>query len=137
MPNLLKKIATRTKAIMKRDRSTYKAANKKAWSEYRSGKSIAGVKKKRKTTTRRKRRSGSKIRRKKIGSVRNNVDRVDRKKTSITIAGVGYHKSQLRIGLKGKLEKKAGQRELATRKTVKRKLSKDIAKIKKDIRALC
>jgi hypothetical protein len=136
MPNLLKKIATRTKAIQKRDRSTYKAANKKAWAEYKSGK-MSGVKKKRKAPARRKRKSGSKIRRKKIGSVRNNVDRVDRKHTNITIAGVGYHKSQLRIGLKGKLEKKAGQRELATRKTVKRKLSKDIAKIKKDIRALC
>jgi hypothetical protein len=135
MPNAaLKKITTRAKQIYKSG-GTWKTAIKKAGAEYRTGK-ISGVRKKKKGT-KRKKRGGSKIRRKKIGSIRRNADRVDRKQTSITIGSVAHHKSQARMGLKHQLEKKAGQRELATRKLAKRKLSKDIAKIKRDIRALC
>jgi hypothetical protein len=134
MPNALKKITTRAKQIYKSG-GTWMAAIRKSGAEYRTGK-ISGVRKKKKTT-RKKSRSGSKIRRKKIGAIRTNRDRVDRKQTSITIGSVAHHKSQARMGLKHQLEKKAGQRELATRKPLKRKLSKDIAKIKRDIRALC
>ena len=135
--NLFKKISTRAKAIQRIHKSkTWKACMKQAWAEYRNGK-ITGTRKKKKAAPRRKRRSGSKIRRKKVGSIRKNSDRIDRKRVNVTIGSVASHKSAIKKGLKIRLEKKAGQRELTTRKPTRKKLTREIAKLKKEIRAYC
>jgi hypothetical protein len=131
--NALRKIVTRAKQIFKKG-GTWKGAIKKASVEYRSKKKkparvgYAGY-------TRRKIKQVSKVARKK----RKLNPKLSRKKAvaSVSIGSVAHHKSEIRKGLKYQLEKKAGAREMSKIKVIRRKLSKDIAKIKKDIRALC
>jgi hypothetical protein len=124
--NPLKKITARAKQIRKRHKAmTWKAAIKKAGAEYRGKKKPV----RRKKTVVRKR--------KRISGIRTNADRVDRKKVNVTIGSVSYHKGQIKKGLKTKIENAAGRRELAIKVNERRKLSKTIAKLKKEYRAYC
>lgn len=127
----LNKITARAKKIRKAHPSMkWIACVKQASREYNSGsKKIAGVRKK-KAAPRKKRKAGSKIRRKKVGAVRTRQVRV-------TIGSVAQHKSALKKGIRDQLERKAGRRELAIKTNERKKLSREISKLKKDYRALC
>ena len=130
----IKQITTRAKQIYKKG-GTWQSAIKKAGAEYRgkkrSGSKVSRKKKvsgvKRKTTTRKKR----------VGAIRTNRDGVDRKRVNVTIGSVQHHKSALKSGIKSRIETKAGRRELAIKKNERKKLTREIAKLKKDYRALC
>jgi hypothetical protein len=137
MPNVLKKITARAKQIYKAHPSRkWISCIKQASQEMKKGKKISGVKKK-KAAPRRKRKSGSKIRRKKVGAIRTNRDGVDRKRVNVTIGSVSHHKSLAKKGIKDQIANKAGRRELVIKVRERRKLTKQIAKLKKDYRALC
>jgi hypothetical protein len=135
MPNnALKKITTRAKQIFKNG-GTWKGAIKKASAEYRSGKkSVIGKTKKKRVRKRRAKVGGSKIRRKKIGSIRNNADRVDRKRTQITI---GSLMSEARGKIASSIGAKEQRKFTAKGTRAKRKISKEIAALKVKYRKLC
>jgi RNase P/RNase MRP subunit p30 len=144
MPNVLKKITARAKQIYKAHPSrAWISCIKQASQELKKGsKKISGVKKK-KSAPRRRRKAGSKIRRKKIGlaavmgSIRTNRDAVDRKRVNVTIGSVSHHKSQAKKGIREQIANKAGRRELVIKVRERKKLTREIAKLKKDYRALC
>lgn len=126
MPSALKKITIRAKQIFKKG-GTWKTAIKKASAEYRAGHKPKTVKKKaaRKKTARR------------VSGIRKNADRIDRKKVNVTIGSVSHHKSQARKAIKNRIEQKAGRRELVIKVRDRKKLTKEIAKLKKEYRAMC
>jgi hypothetical protein len=130
----LKQITTRAKQLRKKGGS-WKAAIKKAGAEYRAKKKKPARRKKtahkkhaRKTTVKRRRR---------VSGIRSNADRVDRKRVNVTIGSVSHHKSMAKKGIKDQIANKAGRRELVIKVRERKKLTREIAKLKKDYRALC
>jgi len=119
----LKKITAHAKSLCKKHPAmSWKSAIMKSSAAYRAGKkkTVSGTHKKRVVH-----------KRKKVSGVRNNVDRVDRKKTTITIAGVKRDGVML---LNEKLGAKEVQKFHAKTKTRKRQLAKEINSIKRDLR---
>jgi hypothetical protein len=135
---ILKAITTRAKQMRKKQPGmSWLSAVKKAGAEYRSGKKPAAKKK----ASRIRKTAGSKIThtrtRRKVSGIRTNADKVDRKRVNVTIGSVSHHKSMAKKGIRHQIENAAGRRELTIKLRERKKLTRTIAKLKKDYRALC
>jgi hypothetical protein len=121
---LFKKAVAEAKRIRKKSPNTkWTSAMKQAFSKLKKKKPARKKTAKKKTarrTTARKKTSP----RKRVSGV-------------AAVGSVAFHKSAIRSGLKTRLGKIAGAREMAKGIRERKKMTKQIAKIKKDIRALC
>lgn len=128
--NALKKINAEAKRLHKKSPGrSYRACQKEAGREYRAGK-ISGRKKPRA----KKKAAPRKKARKRVGAApkRHRIKNVEHFGTIGTLAG---HKTAAKKIIDAKLSKKLLERDLATNKPKKRKLSKEITKLKTERRA--
>lgn len=134
MSNVLKKITARAKQIRKIHPSTsWKAAIKKASAEYRSKARPVHRKKagrKKKAHAHRRLKFGGTKRKRALK--RGSVVRVKH-----VLAGIGATRAAYKKSLKEKILNAAGRKELAIKVNQRKKISREIAKLKKDYRAVC
>jgi hypothetical protein len=129
MSNALKKITAQAKIIYKRG-GTWRGAIKKAAAAFRAGYSRPGDKRRTRPKTKK-----SRAKRKK--AVTRTVRRGSVVKVHHILAGVGATRSAYKNSLREKIMNAAGRRELAIKVRQRKKISKEIAKLKRDYRALC
>lgn len=124
--NALKKITTEAKRLYNSGKAaSWKSAVKKASADYRAGKKTRG-----------KRIGGVKVKpkRRKVYHKGQSV------KVRHIIAGVGsvaHHKAQYKKSLANEIARKAGRREIAIKKNQRKKITKEIAKLRRDYRLMC
>lgn len=112
--NALAKVRRRAKQLQKNG-MPYQKALKQAGAEVRAGKRVSGASRK-KAAPKRKRISGT--------------------KTSSSIGTISHHIGQAKSIIKEQLGRKLLQKDMATTKTAKKKIGKDVAALKKKLRAL-
>jgi hypothetical protein len=131
----LSKITHRAKQIRKKHPGTsWKGAIKKASAEYRSGR-IGSISSHDRKIRRGKKRRATAKRKRAVARVKR-LHRAEGHALSM-IGTVSYHKKAIRDGIKRQIERKAGMRELAIKKNQRKKLTRQIAKLRKDYRAHC
>jgi iron uptake system EfeUOB component EfeO/EfeM len=140
MSSILKKITAEAKRIRKaHPGKAWKNAVKEAGAKYRKG-TIKGVKKSGKvkkivSADKYKLKHGyTTVKRKRVSGVKNAYDKIDKKETHITIAGI---KKNASIILSEKLGKLSVRHHHAKTKSEKRKIAKDIRAVKSDLRKYC
>jgi hypothetical protein len=128
----LQKIVKRAKELSRSGKGmSWKAAIKKASAEYRQG-HMGAARSSRPKKAARKRKART-IKRKRAIRKLKKIHRAE----GHALQAIGALKSQVRARIRESIAVKAGKRELAKRKTEKRKLTKEISKLKKDFRAYC
>jgi hypothetical protein len=124
----LSKINARVKQLAKKHPGKKRVTlQRQAGAEYKAGK-LGGVKKKKaKKTGARARKRTSRTTKKRVGSIRSNADRVDKKNTTITIGSVSSLLSHAKKKLKTEIGVKAADLMTAKSAKQKRKLRKAIS----------
>lgn len=123
--SVLKKLNKRAKELVKKKGISYKAAQKQAGREMRTGKKVSGVKKK---SAPKKRRS--------VGAVPVKRKKISLGKVGSAIGTVAHHISQAKAIVSEQLGRKLLRRDQATTKTEKKRIGKDIAVLRKKLKAL-
>lgn len=121
---VLKKINRRAKELVSKKGMSFRAAQKQAGREMRS---VSGVKKK---AGKRKARKVSGVKKKAV------TRRVKKKNVGKAVGTVSHHLGQAKGIIKEQLGRKLLQKDMATTKTAKRKLGKEVTTLKKKLRAL-
>lgn len=127
----LKKINAEAKRLHKKSPGrSYRSCQKEAGREYRAGK-ISGRKKKRPA----KKKAAKKKTRRKVGASRQRV-RVKNVEHFGVVGSLQSHKRAARDIIEGRLSKMLLQRDMASTKAKKKKLTKDITKLKVQLRGV-